>query len=256
VDDPTQAPSAAVRACAWGGAAAFVLSLSVFLFSYDVTFGLTEAEASRPTPLLTNILLFSIFAGHHSFFARLGIRERIARTFPRLERSIYVWVASVLFIGVCTLWQPLPGIVWRVDNRVVAIALSVLHVIGIVVSVASAAAIDIWDLSGVRQIYASPNRQLSPEERSQEPNAESGEPVEFKTTGLYGLVRHPIYLGWFLLVFAVPAMTATRFAFAVISCVYVLMAIPFEERALMTSTRGAYDRYRQKVRFRLVPGIY
>jgi methanethiol S-methyltransferase len=221
------------------------MSLSFFLFSYDVTFASPAADTSRFAPLATNVLLFSVFASHHSFFARFGIRERIARSVPRLERSIYVWVASVLFIAVCALWQPLPGIVWRVDNRVVAIAISVLHVVGIVVSLVSAAAIDIWDLSGVKQIYSRPK-----------PRAQSQEPEDFKSTGLYGLVRHPIYLGWFLLVFAMPTMTATRFAFAVISCVYVLIAIPFEERALLTSTRGAYDRYKQKVRFRLVPGIY
>jgi protein-S-isoprenylcysteine O-methyltransferase Ste14 len=79
---------------------------------------------------------------------------------------------------------------------------------------------------------------------------------EFKTIGPYGLVRHPIYLGWFLIVFAVPNMTTTRLVFAVVSSVYVLIAIPFEERSLLSSTAGAYARYKEKVRFRLVPGIY
>jgi len=33
-----------------------------------------------------------------------------ARDVPRhLERTLYVWVASLLFVALCVLWQPLPG---------------------------------------------------------------------------------------------------------------------------------------------------
>ena len=28
---------------------------------------------------------------------------------PELERSIYTWAASLLFIAVCAAWQPVPG---------------------------------------------------------------------------------------------------------------------------------------------------
>ena len=66
--------------------------------------------------------------------------------------------------------------------------------------------------------------------------------------GPYGLVRHPIYLGWFLIVFAVGTMTMTRFVFAVVSCVYILVAIPFEERSIRASSGEAYDGYMKKVR--------
>ena len=58
------------------------------------------------------------------------------------------------------------------------------------------------------------------------------------------------------IVFAVPHMTMTRLVFAVVSSLYVLIAIPFEERSLVASSNGAYDRYKKNVRFRLVPGIY
>jgi protein-S-isoprenylcysteine O-methyltransferase Ste14 len=69
-------------------------------------------------------------------------------------------------------------------------------------------------------------------------------------------VRHPIYSGWLLLVFAVPTMTMTRAVFAVVSSVYLLLAIPFEERSLRTASDGAYRRYMQQVRWKLIPGIY
>ena len=76
------------------------------------------------------------------------------------------------------------------------------------------------------------------------------------TTGPYGVVRHPIYLGWFLLVFSVGTMTMTRFVFAVVSCVYILVAIPFEERSMRASSQGAYERYMKRVPRKLIPGLY
>ena len=65
-------------------------------------------------------------------------------------------------------------------------------------------------------------------------------------------MRHPIYLGWLLIVFGMPHMTATRLAFAVISSVYLIVAIPFEEPSLIDSFGDEYRRYRQIVRWRLI----
>jgi protein-S-isoprenylcysteine O-methyltransferase Ste14 len=59
-----------------------------------------------------------------------------------------------------------------------------------------------------------------------------------------------------LIVFSVGTMTMTRFVFAVVSCAYILVAIPFEERSLTSASGGAYDRYMQRVRRKLIPGLY
>ena len=75
-------------------------------------------------------------------------------------------------------------------------------------------------------------------------------------TGPYRVVRHPIYSGWFLMVFAVPVMTLTQFVFAATSSVYLLIAIPFEERSLRRSSSGAYDRYMREVPWKLVPKVF
>jgi protein-S-isoprenylcysteine O-methyltransferase Ste14 len=202
-----------------------------------------------------NVVLFSVFGLHHSVFARERVRRAITQTLGPLERSFYVWLASLLFIAVCKLWLPLPGTIWEMSG-VARIALLLLQIGGITFSVYSAAAIDVWELAGVRQLKA--HRPTPPPSR---PHTEArfGEtsPVfEFKTTGPYGLVRHPIYLGWFLIVFAVGTMTMTRFVFALVSCAYLLVAIPFEERSLRRSSNGAYDRYMQHVRRKLIPGLY
>jgi len=198
-----------------------------------------------------NVVLFSVFALHHTVFARERIRRALTQALGPLERSFYVWVASLLFIAVCRLWLPLPGIVWDIEGAARFI-LIFLQIGGITFSVYSAAAIDIWELAGIRQL----NSQLPTPNSQPLPTSNSQKEFEFKTTGPYGLVRHPIYLGWVLIVFSVGTMTMTRFVFAIVSCAYILLAIPFEERSLRRSTNGAYDRYIQKVPRKLVPGLY
>jgi protein-S-isoprenylcysteine O-methyltransferase Ste14 len=231
---------AAAHAFAWGGALAFFASLSFFLYSYGVTFGeiVDVSPADCRAATATNVVLFTIFALHHSVFARERVRRWVGRVVPPyLERAWYVWVASVLFVAVCLWWQPVGGVAWRLDGAWRWLALGVQGA-GIWLTLHSAAIIDIFELSGVRQ--------LSPREA----------PIEFKTSGPYGWVRHPIYTGWFLLVFAAPTMTMTRLVFAMVSSAYLLLAIPFEERSIRASSAGAYETYARRVRWKLIPGVY
>ena len=145
------------------------------------------------------------------------MRAAIAHLLPQpLERSFYVWIASVLFIVVCALWRPVPGVAWRVDEPFVWV-LRAVQAAGVWLTLRSAVALDIRDLAGLR--------------------AAAGGAIEFKTSGPYGWVRHPIYTGWFLMVFAASPMTMTRLVFAVVSCAYLIIAIPFEERS-MPAARG------------------
>ena len=51
-------------------------------------------------------------------------------------------------------------------------------------------------------------------------------------------------------------MTGDRLIFAGISTLYLLIAMPFEERSLAMSFGRAYDEYRERVRFRIVPYVY
>jgi protein-S-isoprenylcysteine O-methyltransferase Ste14 len=229
----------ATRACAWGGTLLFFASLSYFLYSYVVTFGETPPPGSGAAGAVAiDVLLFTAFALHHSVFARERVRTQVARVVPpALERSVYVWIASVLFVAVCALWQPVAGVAWTATTRLRWLLLA-LQAGGIWLILRSAAMLDILELSGVRQ--------LSPTRRE----------VVFKTSGPYGWIRHPIYSGWLMLVFCAPTMTMTRLVFAVVSSAYLLIAIPFEERSLLATSGDAYRRYVQQVRWKLIPGIY
>ena len=262
------APAAGAHVVAWSGAALFAVSLTYFLFSYAVTFGETHAGGSAPRAIAIDVLLFSCFALHHSLFARERARRWMAAAAgPRLERSMYVWAASLMLIAVCAWWQPVPGVAWRASGAL-AWTLHGVQIAGVWVTLRSAAIIDIWDLAGVRQVSTSDHELPTPEQHSGAPagrrssappaitrESETGT-LEFRTDGPYGWVRHPIYLGWFLIVFAVPAMTMTRLVFAVISSAYILLAIPLEERSLRRASGGRYDEYMHLVRWKVMPGIY
>ena len=227
------------RLVAWAGTLVFFASLAYFLFSFATEWGQPAPEGSPAwRGVAVDSALFTLFALHHSVFAREPFRRLVARVVsPMLERSLYVWVASALFIAVCALWQPVPGIAWDATGPL-RWTLVALQAAGIWLTLRSAMMIDVFELSGVRQL--TPKRGAT----------------EFKASGPYGWMRHPIYTGWMLMVFCAPAMTMTRLVFAIISSVYLLLAIPFEERSLLATSGEAYGRYARQVRWKLFPGLY
>ena len=243
-------PRQLARPVALGGLVFFVDALLYFSWRYMTVFGREERGAIDTRAIVIDVALFSMFALHHSVFARDMFRKRITRMVGALERSTYVWIASALFIAVCAWWRPVAGAVWQIDQPAAAWSIRVAQLVGVWLTLRSALMIDFLELSGVRQIGRVGRAVGAPSE------PDTARPTDFKTAGPYGWVRHPIYLGWLLLVFAVPHMTRTRFVFAVTSSVYLLIAIPFEERSLRRSSGGAYDRYIREVPWKLVPRIF
>jgi protein-S-isoprenylcysteine O-methyltransferase Ste14 len=65
-----------------------------------------------------------------------------------------------------------------------------------------------------------------------------------------------VYLGWMLAAFGTPHMTGDRLAFAVISSIYLILAVPWEEQALRRSFQTQYAAYARAVRWRIVPFVY
>ncbi len=222
----------------WLGGGCFIGSLAYFAWSFYVRFGRVQENGPLVVPILVDVALFGVFALHHSVLARSGAKQWVTRLVPpRFERSLYVWVASLLFIAVCACWQEVPGELYRqVELQAVPHWLAVA--LGAWLTARSVGVIDPLDLAGIRQAEA------------------ASMPSGFRVIGPYHWVRHPIYLGWMLLVFGVPHMTATRFVFAVISSAYLVVAIPFEERSLLETFPDEYRRYQQVVRSRLIPGIW
>ena len=55
---------------------------------------------------------------------------------------------------------------------------------------------------------------------------------------------------------AMTEMTGTRLVFAAVSTLYLVVAIPFEERQMRRTMGSTYDDYSGVVRWRMLPGIY
>ena len=77
------------------------------------------------------------------------------------------------------------------------------------------------------------------------------------STGLYGLVRHPMYVGALIMMVGMPLALASYWALlTIIPGVLVFAArISDEEKALRQDLDG-YEEYTEKVQYRLVPGVW
>jgi len=221
----------------WSGALVFLLSLLLMPAMYLFRWGPAASDTGHAmADAIANITLFTIFALHHSIMARTGAKRWITRIVPPdMERCVYVWIASVLFIAVCLMWRPLPGTIWQ--SRGPGLMLYIVQLFGVALSIAGARIVGVWELAGVKQ-------------------PDLTKDVEFRADGPFALVRHPIYLGWMLMVFATPVMTTTRLLFAVVSTTYLIVAIPWEEASLVAAFGERYQRYQRQVRSRLIPGVW
>jgi methanethiol S-methyltransferase len=228
------------RLVAWLGGALFVAALLYTVYFYAVALGnaAPSSAIALPNAVAVNLLLFGIFAGHHSIFARGATKRWVERLVPaQMERSFYVWVASLLLIGVWLSWRLATGLLYDVDS-LLRWPMHALQLAGAYLIVRAAGFLDALELAGIRQ--------LQPKAR----------PVVFRTDGPFGLVRHPIYLGWILMTFAAPRMTVNRLMFAVVTSAYLVVAIPWEERSLVSAFGDRYRSYQAIVKWRLIPGLW
>ena len=77
------------------------------------------------------------------------------------------------------------------------------------------------------------------------------------STGLYGIVRHPMYTATIGMFLAMPLVMGSWWAFLVM-VPYVLAIVTRikDEETLLTKELEGYQEYKEKVRWRLVPHIW
>ncbi|MCV7347501.1 methyltransferase family protein [Mycolicibacterium rhodesiae] len=84
---------------------------------------------------------------------------------------------------------------------------------------------------------------------------EEGQPLV--STGLYGVVRHPMYFGNVILMIGIALALGSYWALLLVIVGLLLMAARIvDEEKMLTEELDGYRQYTQKVRYRLVPLIW
>ena len=77
------------------------------------------------------------------------------------------------------------------------------------------------------------------------------------STGVYGWVRHPMYLGATLMFVGGPLVTGAASGLAAGLALSVLLAVrSLDEEALLSRELPGYAEYRRRVRYRLIPFVW
>lgn len=191
---------------------------------------------SPAAAIVINLCLIALFGVQHSIMARPGFKRAWTRIVPgEAERSVYVLIASMVLATVMWQWRPIPTpILWQAETVwSAAIGWGVMG-LGVAVLLWATFLIDHFELLGLRQGWATLR----------------GEPIRepaFVTPYLYKLVRHPQYLGWLLIFWGTPVMTAGHLLFAAGMSTYIVIAIQYEERDLTRFIGEDYRHYREQV---------
>lgn len=182
-----------------------------------------------------NASLLLLFAVQHSVMARPAFKRWWTRIIPvHLERSTYVLLASLCLILLMWQWQPMGGVVWTIKNETFKMILLVLYLIGWGLVFISTFLINHFDLFGLRQTWFYYKNQPYTE-------------LPFRVPWLYKIVRHPLYLGFVIAFWSTYTMTVAHLLFAVLTTGYILTAIRFEERDLITHFGTKYAQYKNQI---------
>ena len=76
-------------------------------------------------------------------------------------------------------------------------------------------------------------------------------------TGLYGIVRHPMYMATVLLFFMIPVILGSWYALIVFAAYPAIIIVRLkDEEELLTRELAGYAEYKQKVKYRILPFLW
>lgn len=205
------------------------------LLPFDTIEGM-EITLSPALAVLKNAGLITIFGLQHSIMARQGFKEAWTKIIPpHLERSIYVFISGLLSLFIAFQWEAVDGVLWSFDIGSIPYYISYgIFFFGIVFLLASTFLVNHFELFGLQQTFFNMRGR------------KAAAPV-FKDHYFYKFVRHPIYLGFTLILIGTPLMSMTHFTLFLGFFIYIYVGIYFEEKDLIRIFGTTYTNYKKKV---------
>ena len=185
-------------------------------------------------------LAVGIYGGLHSWLASLAVkrwvRQRLGARAARWYRLVYNVFFTLLLI-------PLAGVPASFPDRVLYVipfpwryATLALQAAGLALAADATFRTDLPAFLGLR-----------PEAPTTEKN--------LVIRGAYRWVRHPMYTGSLIFIWAMPAMTLNTAIFYAALTLYIVIGAHWEERKLLAEYGQAYASYRQTVPM-LIPRLW
>ncbi len=225
------------------GLVVYLLTLATFVYAIGFVGNLVVpksvdvgAAAQLPEAIVVDLLLLGLFAVQHSVMARRSFKRWWTRIVPpSVERSTFVLAATLVLALLFWQWRPIvEPVLWHVESAFGIRLLQSIYWLGWAALFVSTFLINHFELFGLHQVYLHATGRAS-------------SAPEFRTPFFYRFVRHPIYVGFLLVFWATPVMSAGHLLFAMASTGYILIGIWFEERDLVAQFGERYRLYREQV---------
>ena len=207
---------------------------SILLLATMGSFQLVRLGLSDPVILLWDTMLSFAFFLQHSGMVRKAFRERTAALIPpRYYGAIYSIASGIVLIIVVVFWQRSEILLLRLEGLPLWTARG-CSFLAILIFAWGIRALGSFDMFGLKLIRARMHGQLS-------------QPFQFLVRGPYRWVRHPLYLGVLMLIWASPVLTADRLLFNVLWTAWIVLGTILEERDLVADFGDVYRDYQRKV---------
>ena len=131
-------------------------------------------------------------------------------------------------------WQPIHVTIWDVRGGAAAMPIWAVFAVGWMTLFLATFLLNHFELFGLQQAW-------------QHGRPEGVAPTEMRTPLLYKMVRHPLYLGFVIALWATPHLTVGHLILAGGLTAYILIGIHYEEKDLVAHFGDSYRDYRRRV---------
>jgi methanethiol S-methyltransferase len=177
----------------------------------------TGAESGIIEAIVVNILLISLFFTQHSAIAHRLSKHRWTQYIPQYaERRIRTLCAGLALLLLFWQWRPMPAVIWHVHEPEKAMAIATLSFMGWVIFVTNTVT------TNQLELFQLPHDSNGPVQREVPA-------LTFNTPLFHRLVRHRIYLGFAIGLWAAPTMSVGHLLLSATITIWIFIGFMLEQ---------------------------